>query len=372
MTTTPHLDAPAFRALFPALDSYAWLDTPGSPPLARPVGDALHAALDGWLAGDFDWLAWDHTPQDVRTLFARYVGVDAESVALMGSVAEGAATVARSLPPGRIVVSEEEFRSNLFPWLHLDPATHEVVRVPARDGAVRTEDLAAACREGTVLLAISEVVSRDGVRADLAALRAATDQVGARLFVDSSQSLGALHLDVAAVRPDYVAVHGYKWMLCPRGAAWLVVRADRQSELEPLLPSWKSTPQPHGYFGGSLALAPGMARCDTSPAWLSWIGAEAALRLHLRLDPAQTQRHCIALAQAFLEGAAERGAVPAAAANGNPSQIAVVHVREPDLVRQRLRAGRVKATMTGDRLRVGFHYFNDDRDVSRALAALGD
>ncbi|MEV1286318.1 aminotransferase class V-fold PLP-dependent enzyme [Micromonospora sp. NPDC049679] len=369
MTTDRCLDAPAFRALFPALESYAWLDTPGSPPLARPVGDVLSATLDAWLAGDFDWLAWDHTPQDVRTLFARYVGVDPDAVALMGSVAEGATTVARSLPPGRIVVSDEEFRSNLFPWLQLDPATHDVVRVTARDGAVRTEDLVAACGEGTVLLAVSEVLSRDGVRADLAALRAATDQVGARLFIDASQSLGVLHLDFAALRPDYVAVHGYKWMFCPRGAAWLVVREDRQRELRPLLPSWKSTPLPHGYFGGGFEPGPGMARCDTSPAWLSWIGAEAALGIHLRLDPVETERHSIALAQAFLEGAEKRGATPVA--SGLPSQIAAVHVRDPGLVRERLRERRVKATMTENRLRVGFHYFNHERDLEAVLSALG-
>jgi selenocysteine lyase/cysteine desulfurase len=111
-----------------------------------------------------------------------------------------------------------------------------------------------------------------------------------------------------------------------------------------------------------------MARCDTSPAWLSWIGAEAALRLHLRLDPADTERHCIALSQAFLDKARELGATPVA--TGLPSQIAAVHVRDPGLVRERLHEQGVRATLMQDRLRVGFHYFNDDADVRRVLAAL--
>jgi selenocysteine lyase/cysteine desulfurase len=357
-----------FRALFPATATYTWLDSPGSPPAARPVAEALRAAHDDWLAGDFDWLAWDAVPEQVRRQFAEFLGVSATDVALMGSVAEAAATVAATLPAGRVVLADEEFRSNLFPWTQLDPVTHQVIRVPSRDGAIRTEDLVAACTGGTVLLAVSEVLSGNGVRADLPALRAATDRVGARLFVDASQSLGALHVDMSVVRPDYLAVHGYKWMLCPRGAAWLAVRPDRQGELRPLSPSWKSTPAPHAYFGGTFQPSAGAARCDTSPAWLSWLGAAAALRLHLDLDPVRTERHCTSLAASFLAGAEELGLNRVV--TGEPSQIAVVALPEPTVTAQRLRQRRVRATILGDRLRVGFHYFNDEGDVQRALAAL--
>jgi selenocysteine lyase/cysteine desulfurase len=36
----------------------------------------------------------------------------------------------------------------------------------------------------------------------------------------------------------------------------------------------------------------------------------------------------------------------------------------------RLLAAGVRARMLGDRLRVGFHYFNDDEDLAAALGAL--
>jgi selenocysteine lyase/cysteine desulfurase len=159
----------------------------------------------------------------------------------------------------------EEFRSNLFPWR----ARHQVVAVPARGGATRVEDLIDALDRRTLLLAVSEVTSREGQRLELPALRAATDRVGARLFVNPTQSLGALRFDAEAVRPDYLAVHGYKWLLCPRGAAWLATRPDRLEELRPLAPSWTSTGPPHGWFGGPLRLAGDATRCDASPAWFS-------------------------------------------------------------------------------------------------------
>ncbi|KIF79435.1 hypothetical protein QR77_34375 [Streptomyces sp. 150FB] len=362
------MDQPAFRALFPALDSGAvWLDSPGSPPGAAPVTDALRSVLDAWSDGTFEWKAWDQASVACRPLIADFLGVGVGSVALMGSVAEAAATVAASLPPGRVVVPEQEFRSNLYPWLALDPARYDVVTVPSRDGAVRTEDLVSALDDTTVLLAVSEVLTSNGVRTDLPALRAATDEYGARLFVDASQSQGVLRLDFAALRPDYVAVHGYKWMLCPRGAAWLVVRPDQVHRLAPLLPSWHSDAE-YGYFGGRLHLQATAARCDTPAAWLPWLGAREALRVHACLDPASVERHCLRLAAVFTEAARALGhPVPAP---GEPSHVAVVRHSSATRLAREFTAAGVRASVLPDRLRVGFHYFNDDSDVATALAAL--
>ncbi|MGV9386324.1 aminotransferase class V-fold PLP-dependent enzyme [Nonomuraea sp. NPDC003707] len=355
-----------FRGLFPALRSTVWLDTPGVPPGADPVTEAMHQAVSDWSTGELDWPAWDAAAARARALFARLIGVEPATVSALGSLSEAAATIAASLPPGRIVVAAEEFRSNLFPWL----ARHDVVAVPARDGETRVEDLIAALDDDTVLLAVSEVTSREGQRLDLPALREATDRVGARLFVNLTQSLGALRYDPAAVRPDYLAVHGYKWLLCPRGAAWLVTRPDRLGGLTPLAPSWKSTSPPHGYFGGPMGLADDAGRCDTSPAWFSWIGACAALRLFRSLDAGRVERHCLDLARQLTEEA--RGAGFRRVVNGPLSQIVVLHTDHADRLSARLRERGVRATALGDRVRFGFHYFNDEDDVRTTLSVLTD
>ena len=290
-----------FRSLFPALQKAVWLDTPASPPGAQPIVDALTSALERWLSGTFRWSEWEAEATASRELFANYLGVPRSTVALMSSFAEAAATVAACLPPGRIVVGDEEYRDHLFPWVALRDVGREVVRVQSAAGAVRTEDLIAAIRPGTALVAVSEVLSSDGARADLPSLRAASDEVGARLFVDVTQSLGVLRFAFQQVLPDYLAVHGYKWLLSPRGAACLVAREDRVDELRPLLPSWKSTPEA-AFFGGELQYAPTAARCDTPTAWFSWIGARAALTLASELPREEVERHCLELAARFRDG----------------------------------------------------------------------
>jgi selenocysteine lyase/cysteine desulfurase len=356
-----------FRDLFPVFKSQVWLDTPASAPGATPVTSALRSAVTGWEEGALGSLDWERAVPRARSGFAGYLGVAESHVALVGSVAEAAATVAASLPGtgGTVVVGDSEFRSNLFPWLALEAKGYRIVRVGA-DGASRTQSLLAGMDEQTVLVAVSHVLSADGERADLARLQAAADAVGARIFADVTQSLGVLSMDLAVSRPDYLAVHGYKWLLCPRGAAWLVTR--HYEELRPLMASWRSTAD-GGYFGGSLHLAPGAARCDASPAWLSWVGAGAAIELLSRLPAATAERHCLALAAAFREGALDAGATLPGIAP--PSHIVTVRVRDPEAVSARLRSSSIRARMLGDRLRVGFHYFNNDEDVAAVLHALG-
>lgn len=363
----PRRDSAAFRALFPALDRTIWLDTAGSPPGCTPVVERIRAALDNWQSGAFDWQEWDATVEVARSAFARYVRVPERRVAAVGSVTEAAASVAASIPPGRIVVSDAEYRSMLWPFTRLDPAVNEVFRVPALAGLTTTDALIAAIDERTCLVSVSEVLSSNGSRLDLARLKAACDQVGARLLVDVTQSLGALDPRIDRLDADYVVVHGYKWMLAPRGAAWMVVADRRIEEMTPVLSGWKSSDLPHGYFGGDLAVPDTARRLDTSPAWFSWIGAVAALEVLESVDRTQVERHVLDASAAFTRGAVERGFT--VSETEQASHISVVHAPE-DVDLSALSLAGVRAGVTGGRLRAAFHYFVSHEDVEAVLDAL--
>lgn len=372
MSFDPH----AFRGHFPALKTYAWLNTAGSCPGALPVLRAMREALDGWERGDFNALSWFEDGEESRRLFARLIGAPEAAIALLPTMAAGAATVAASLPAGagrRIVVGEREFRSNLFPWMALREHGFELEAVPAVDGVVSTEALAEAITDDTVLVALSDVQFAQGYRVDLAAVAGRAREHGARLFLDVTQSLGALRLDLAGIQPDYVATHGYKWLLCPRGSAWLYVAPRHLEELVPLTPNWISV-EGSGRFetldGGPYreSLAASAQRVDFSPAWISWTGARAALELLLEQDAAGLEAHCLRLAAAFRAGAEERG-LPLAPAE-LPCHLLGLVPEDPAAAFARLKQHQITSSVRGRYLRLGFHGYNTLEDVERALAAL--
>lgn len=359
-----------FRANFPALDRWAWLDTPGSAPATTPVAEALRRAVDAHLSGAFDWNEWDQAADRARRQFAAWCRVPAENVATLGSLSEAAATVARFRREGTALLAADEFQSLLLPFLaeaRRDPRrpTELVATAP---GQSRSDAIIDRIRPGVSIVAVSETTTLDGERIDLAAVRERASAVGAELFVNGTQSLGALRSPIHDAEPDYFAVHGYKWMLAPRGAAWLYASSPASKALESIAPSWKTAAGGTGLFGGAPRTDAELARCDTSQAWLSWIGAEAALGLLARLNPAVIEEHVLELADRFEAGALALGAVPVR--SGNASQIRVVRVADPQRVERTLFDTGVRARVVGDRLRIGVHGFNNQDDIERVLTAL--
>jgi selenocysteine lyase/cysteine desulfurase len=361
----------AFRAQFPALTQTVYLNTASAAPGAAPVVAALRAALDTWEQGTFSSREWDATGQATRALFARLIHAPESTVALIGSASEGAATVAASLPPGRVVVGEREFRSNLFPWLALAERGFDVMTVPAVDGVVPTTALVEAIDARTVLVAVSAVQFANGYRVNLEPIAERAREVGAVLFIDATQALGALTIDVSTLLADALVAHGYKWLLSPRGACWLYVAPTLLPRLRPLAPSWRTAVDPYAQLSGGPYNLPSDARkLDLSPAWLSFLGAKAALELLLSLPPTAVEARCLELAAQFCAGASALGLT--LAPREAPSHLIGLVAPHPEALRDALAARGVQVGARGRYLRLGFHAFNDETDVERALLALRD
>ncbi|WP_343944840.1 aminotransferase class V-fold PLP-dependent enzyme, partial [Pseudonocardia zijingensis] len=211
-----------FRARFPALERRHWLDTPGAPPGEHSVLAAIRAELDALERGESDWEELDRVPDRARVGFADLLGVATADVAVLGSLAEAAATVARHRPPGTALLAADEFQSVLFPFLAERSPERPVTLARARPGQSRGEALLAAITPDVRLVAVSETTTLDGERMPIRALRERADEVGAELLVNVTQSLGVLDPALATHRPDYLAVHGYKWLLAPLGAASMI------------------------------------------------------------------------------------------------------------------------------------------------------
>jgi selenocysteine lyase/cysteine desulfurase len=309
----------------------------------------MREALDGWR----DWQSWFDWEQDgeiCRRLFAELVGAAPTEVSLQPAVSAAIGIVAASLPVANgdnVVCYENEFQSALFPWVSLERQGVEVRTAPL-------ERLAEAVDGRTRLVAVSSVQSADGRVADLAALRA----TGARILVDGTQSVGAMPIELDHI--DYLAVHGYKWLLCPRGLSFLWVRPELLLELEPWQAGWKSRSDPYErYYGLPRELTEDARRLDTSLPWLLAAGSRRSLELLNRLGVERIAEHDLALARRFCEGLD----IPE---TGSP----IVRVPGTEADIERLSAAGIRCAGRAGAVRFAFHLYNDEADVDLALAAL--
>ena len=343
------LSIEAARSLWDPAGTYLNTASFGLPP--RPAWDALQAALDDWRTGRTSWEHWGKATESARGSFARLIGVEASTVAVGATVSGFVGLVASSLPDGsRVLAPEIEFTSTLFPFL-----------VEARRGVtvhtVPAAQLAGAIDETMDLVAFSAVQMATGEVADLAAIAAAARAHGALTLVDATQACGWLPLDGNAC--DIVVAAGYKWLLSPRGTAYMAVAPARLGGIVPSAAGWYAGEDVHtSYFGPPLRLAADARRLDTSPAWHSWVGAAPALALIEEIGVAAIHEHDLALANRFRAGLGE--------AEGDS---AIVFVDAPGAEEKLVRAG-IRAAVRNGRLRTSWHVYNTDEDVARALTAL--
>ncbi|WP_165821147.1 aminotransferase class V-fold PLP-dependent enzyme [Nocardioides gansuensis] len=316
----------------------------------RRATEALRAFEDARASGSVHAPDVDADVERCRSAFATLVGLSPDDVATGSQTSQFVGLVAAGLPAGtRVLTAEEDFTSVLFPFL-ASPAL-DVRLVPL-------EELVESIDASVGLVAVSAVQSADGRLVDLAALADAAEAAGARTLVDVTQAAGWLPL--ADPRADYVVCGGYKWLLGPRGTAFLGVRPGLLDALPPLAAGWYAGEQRwESIYGPPLRLAGTARRLDVSPAWASWVGHAPALDLLLDLGIERIHAHDLGLANAFREGLG----LP-------PGDSAIVSVPCPDDVTDRLAAAELRAAVRAGRLRLSFHLYNDEDDVEAALRVL--
>ncbi len=322
----------------------------GLPP--KPAWYALQDALDDWRGGRTSWEHWGIPGEEARASFARLVGVPVETVAIGATVSGLVGLVAASVPEGtRVLAPDVEFTSLLFPFLVHQHRGVSVRTVPARD-------LSGEIGPDVDLVAFSAVQMATGEVADLEAISLAAAEHGVMTVVDATQAVGWLPLD--AGRFDVVATHGYKWLMSPRGTAYMAIRPERMDMVVPQAAGWYAGEDPLAtFFGRPLRLAESARRLDTSPAWYMWVAAAQSLATVEQIGVDTIHDHDIALANRFRAGFGLE-----------PGNSAIVMSDAPG-ASEKLASAGIQAAVRGGRLRTSWHVYNTAEHVERTLDVLG-
>ena len=321
----------------------------GLPP--RSAWVALQTALADWRGGRTSWEDWAAAGERARHSFARLVAADPATVAVGSQVSSLVGLVAAALPDGsRVVVPDIEFASNLFPFMvHADRGV-EVVTVP-------TGQLVDAIDERTTAVAYSAVQSATGEVTELARVSAAAKAYGALTIVDATQAVG--WLPVHARHADVLTCAAYKWLMAPRGSAFMVIDPALADRVRPLAAGWFSGDDVHAsYYGPPLRLAKDARRFDVSPGWFDWVGTAATLAVVESIGVPAVHAHDVALANRFRAGLG----LP-------PGDSAIVSV-DWDGAAERLAAAGIRAATRAGSLRASFHLYTTESDVDAAVEAV--
>ena len=383
MTTTIAESAPASqRALFEIPDDVTYLNCASMSPQLHAVTqagiDAVRAKASPWHLRASDWFTG---AEPLRTLFARVVGAEADSIALVPSASYGLAIAAANVPvrAGQaIIVLDREFPSSTYTWRELARRCGaRVITVTREAGESWTDALLAALSTENVAAVATPVCHwTDGALIDLERLAPAVRSAGAALVIDASQAAGAHPIDIATIQPDFLVAVGYKWLMGPYSLGYLHVSPRWQEVGTPIEQSWMVRAGAEDFtrlVDYVDDYRPGARRFDMGEFSQFVLAPMATVALTQVLEWTVPYIHDnVAVLTRLIAREAE-----ALGCSVAPESERVGHMLGlqlpgglPTGLTERLAAARVFVSVRGDSIRVAPHLYNDARDVARFIDVL--
>ena len=327
------------------------------------------------------------TPMRVKTSFARMVDGEAQRVALFPSVSYGISTVANNLhlQPGQsIVLLHEQFPSNVYTWMKLADASEADIRTVHRPDAESLGDVHAAWNEAilqaidasTAVVAVPIVHWADGTLFDLKAIRAKTNEVGAALVIDGTQSIGALPFSVQEVAPDALITAGYKWLFGPYSCAlgWMGPRFDTGEPIEENWINRKGSEHFAGLVDYEEHYQPGAARYDVGEKsnFIIMPMLQAAMEQVNGWTPEGVQDYTASLMAPWENRILEAGyeMAPKHTRGAHLFGVRLPGGQSVEAVRASLASNNVSVSVRGSAIRIAPHVYNDEEDVVALVDAL--
>jgi selenocysteine lyase/cysteine desulfurase len=177
---------------------------------------------------------YDELRERARQSLARYLGADADEIAIVRNTSEGNNTVVNGLDLGRgddVVVWDQNHPTAGLAWeVRAQRCGFAVRRVTTPPEPATAQDLIApfqrALTPGTRVLAFSHVSNLTGVALPALELCRMARERGILTLVDGAQALGALGVNVHQLGCDVYTASAHKWLLGPKEAGVLYVRRE--------------------------------------------------------------------------------------------------------------------------------------------------
>jgi selenocysteine lyase/cysteine desulfurase len=329
---------------------------------------------------------WEITPDDffedaeeIRALFARLVGGDADGVAIIPSVSYGISIAAANVPVRegeKIIILEDQFPSNVYAWGGLaEQSGASLVTLPRPEDLDWTRALLEEIDTDTAVVAVPNCHWTDGSLVDLASVGESVREAGAALVVDAIQSLGAHPFDVSEVRPDFLVAASYKWLLGPYGVGYMYV-GEEYREGKPIEHNWinrRGSQDFSGLVDYQGAFQPGARRYDVgerSNFALLPMAAEA-LRQLIDWGVENVSENIGTLTDLVEERAGALGIVTIPKERRARHMIGLMLGPDaPDDLATRLTTHNVYVSVRGPSVRVSPHLYNTESDVYRLFDVL--
>jgi cysteine desulfurase/selenocysteine lyase len=365
------IDWARVRADFPVTEHWAYLNCAAAGPVSRATHDAALRFYQETLEdADRHWTAWLARRAAARRSVAQLINAEPDEIGFTTNTSAGMNLIVDALEGrGEVVSCQLEFPVSTLPWLHRGV---RVRLLPPRAGVVTPDDISAALDERTGIICLSHVQYSNGLRANL-------DEIGARkgrhaFVVNAAQSAGVFEIDVKRMQIDALTATGHKWLLGGYGSGFVYLSRELLAATRPRAVSWFSVEEPFGDRNDVCHVrADAAARAEMGcPHFAGIFALGASVEYLLRLGPRRIEERALAVNRHLTDSLTAAGwrVLSPLEAEAHRSAETLVETAEPARVARQLHHSGVAVTQKPEGIRVATHFFNDEADIARLVAAL--
>ncbi len=235
----------------------------------------------------------------------------------------------------------------------------------------RCGELLECVTERTRLVAISTVNYSNGYTAPVREIGEVLRERGILFFLDGTQSVGALQIDLGTVQPDMFAVNAYKWLLSPNGAGFLYVAPGLRAKLDPSVIGWRSDKNwrsVNALHNGAPRFAESAEKYEAGMLDFAALYAMAdTIDMMLEIGTGIIEARVLELGQCVREIVQRKGA--SVLYEGSPI-VSAAFADAPAIAARLKEQGIITAARHG-RLRISPHFYNNEADLDHFADVLG-
>jgi isopenicillin-N epimerase len=215
--------------------------------------------------------------RQAATRLAAFVGARADDLAFVENATAGCNAVLRSFPfrsGDEVLVTDHGYpavrKATEYAALRSSARVIEAtVPFPLEAPAQVVEAVASRIGPRTRLAIIDHITSPTAVVFPVHEIAALLHRAGVRVLIDGAHAPGMVDLDVPALGADWYVGNCHKWLMAPKGSAFLWADPARQADLHPTVIS-------HGYGQGLTAEFDWVGTRDPS----AWLATPSAIDFH--------------------------------------------------------------------------------------------
>jgi isopenicillin-N epimerase len=190
-----------------------------------------------------DWMQFD---RQARQILANYLNCSSDDLVYVTNATHGVNIIARSLDlqeGDEILASNHEYGACSYTWEFICKKTGaKYIQQPVPFPAGSPDEIVAQLWRGvtprTKIIFLSHITSPTSLCMPVEAICARAREMGILTFIDGAHAPGQIKLNLSSIGADFYTGNCHKWMLAPKGAAFLYTRKEAQPLIEPLVVSW--------------------------------------------------------------------------------------------------------------------------------------